>query len=238
MAILTAIRIGANGRQNAKNYLINFLIANKINYADIIDTAQRNLNNQNRYDGKDTNLNNICPNIDLIFHILSNPKAKYLLFNSSSIFSNNGIALGAGGLLNVNANTKSFDLFIRQCQELGLEVYLQVPLGNPASIFPWTNIAFLGVFQRWRKLAFEIKLKNPSNNNKKICSSFPGGSERVFTVITGPSPSAINQLGLIGNIICDSWLLANPGQTRLDFIGWVYQNFRNNTFIPLYNMNF
>ena len=35
MAALTAMRNAANGRQNAKNYLIKFLLENKINYADI-----------------------------------------------------------------------------------------------------------------------------------------------------------------------------------------------------------
>jgi hypothetical protein len=235
MAALTAIRIAANGRQHARQYLINFLIQNNINYADIIDTTQRNLNSKARYDGKDKNLNNICPNNNLICHILSNPKAKYLIFNSSSIFCNGGISIGEQGL--VNANINSFDLFIRQCQELGLEVYLRIQQGNPAVFFPWTNLALLGALQKRTKLAFEIKLKNPTKNNKNVCDNFPSGAERVFTIITGPSPSAINQLGLIGNIICDNWLLANPEQNRNDFIRCVYQNFRNNLFVPLYNMN-
>lgn len=237
MAALTAICNAPNGRQNAKNHLINFLNQNQINYADIIDTTQRNLNAQARYDGKDKNLNNICPNNNLICHLLSNIKAKYLIFNSSSIFCNGGISIDAQGRVNVNTNTKSFDLFIRQCQELGLEVFLQIQQGNPAAIFPWTNIAVLGVLQKRTKLAFEIKLRNPTKNTKKVCDNFPSGSERTFTVITGPSPSAINQLGLIGNVICDNWLLANQAQNRNDFIRWVYQNFRNNHFVPLYNMN-
>jgi hypothetical protein len=237
MAALNAILQGINGRQNAKNFLINFLRENKINYADIIDSTQRNLNQQGRYDGKDKNLNNLCPNNDLICHILSNPKAKYLIFNSSSIFCNAGISVDAQGLINVNANTKSFDLFVRQCQELGLEIHLQIQQGNPHTFYLSTNISFLGVLQRQTKLAFELKIKNPLKNNKTICDNFPSGAEKVLTVVTGPSPSAINQLGLIGNIICDNWLLFNPGQNRFDFIRWVYQNFKNGLLTPLFNMN-
>jgi hypothetical protein len=236
MAALTAIRIAAFGRQNAKSYLINFLLENKINYADIIDTTQRNLNAQGRYDGKDNNLNNICPNNDLICHILSNPKAKYLLFNTSTIFSNSGISYEAGGLLNLNANTKSFDLFIRQCQELGLEIQIRIQQGNPATFYNWTNISLLALAQRRTKIAFEIKIKNPTSNRKLDCN-FKSGEEKIFTVITPFSPAAVNRGRTRSNRIVRNWLLINPRQTPSNLLTTVYQNFRNNNFVPIFNLN-
>lgn len=236
MAELTTIRNAVNGRQNAKTYLINFLLTNEINYADIVDTTQRNLNAQGRYDGKDQNLNNICPNNDLICHLLLNPKAKYLLFNTSSIFSNKGISLGAGGLLNVGANTKSFDLFIRQCQELGLEIQIRIQQRNPTIFYNWTNISLLEVAQRRTKIAFELKIKNPISNRKLNCD-FKSGEEKTFTVITPFSPAAVNRGQTRNNRIVRNWLLINPGQTPSNLLTSIYQNFRINNLVPNYNLN-
>lgn len=236
MAALNAIRIAANGRQNAKNYLINILLENKINYADIIDTTQRNLNAEGRYDGKDKNLHNICPNNDLICHILSNPNAKYLLFNTSTIFSNSGISFGAGGLLNVTANTKSFDLFIRQCQELGLEIQIRIQQGNPATFYNWTNISLLTLVQKRTKIAFEIKIRNPISNRKLDCN-FKSGEEKTFTVITPFSPAAVNRGRTRSNRIVRNWLLINPDQTPSNLLTTIFQNFRNNILVPIYNLN-
>ena len=237
IAVLNETLNGENGRQNAKQYLINFLLNNKINYSDIIDSTQRNLNALGRYDGKDTNLNNICVNNSLICHILNNKNAKYLLFNSSSTFGAMGLNTLANGMVNVNNNTKSFDLFVRHCQELGLEIQMRIQNGNPANVFNWMNITALNPAQKSNKIIFELKLKNPANNKKLTCDKFETGSEKIITVVTGPSPSAINQLGLIGNIICDKWLLANPGNNRLNFIHWVYQNFRNNNINAYFPLN-
>lgn len=237
MAALTAIRNAVNGRQNAKQYLINFLLQNSINYADIIDTTQRNLNAQGRYDGKDKNLNNICPNNHLICHLLSNPKAKLLLFNTSSIFSNTGILYNANGFVNaINSNTKSFDLFIRQCQELGLEVQIRIQQGNPATFYNWTNISLLAVVHRRTKIAFELKIKNPISNRKLDCD-FKSGEEKTFTVITPFSPAAVNRGRTRSNRIVRNWLLINPGQTPSNLLTSVYQNFRNNNLVPIYNLN-
>lgn len=100
-----------NGRRLVKDYLISFLKNHKINYADIIDAVQRTLNEKNRYDANDNNLFNICVNKDLIKHILSNKNAKFILFNTSSIFGNKGIQVENDKKINVDENTKSLDIF-------------------------------------------------------------------------------------------------------------------------------
>jgi hypothetical protein len=228
MAALTALLQGPNGRQQAKQYLIHFLLEHRINYADIIDSAQRSLNNQNRYTASDSNLYNICINKDLICHILTNPHAKHLLFNTASIFGGAGLQTQGNGMVNVNTNTKSFDLFIRQCQELGLELAIRIQNGNPATQFNWTTIQMLNSNKGRNKLVFELRLKNPANNKKLSCN-FEPGAEKILTVVTGPSPATIALLGLSGNVNCDEWLKANPRKQRRDFIQWIYQDFRNNS---------
>ena len=140
-------------------------------------------------------------------------------------------------MVNVNNNIKSFDLFVRQCQELGLVIEIRIQDGNPANIFNWTKITDLNIGQISNKIIFELKLTNPTNNKKLSCENFESRAEKIFTVVTGPSPSSIVQLGLIGNIICDNWLLSNRGSNRLDFINWVYQNFRNLNINAFYHLN-
>jgi hypothetical protein len=234
-AILNTILQGANGRHNARNFLINFLQKNEINYADIIDSTQRNLNQQGRYDREDKNLNNICSNNDLICHLLLNPKAKYLLFNTSSIFSNSGIVTGANGFIDETANTKSFDLFVKQCQEFGLKIEIQIQSGNPQTLYTWTNISALNILQRKTKMAFEMKILNPLDNEKLNCDF--KARERTFTVVTPFSPAAVNRGKTRSNHIVQNWLLNNAGQTPKDLLTLVYQDFRNNIHTPLYQMN-
>lgn len=236
MSEMISIRNGTNGRQNSKKYLIEFLLKNKINYADIIDCTQRNRNKKLRYDGQDVNLNNICPNNELILHILSNPNAKYILFNTSSIFSNAGVITDAVGFVNVSANTKSFDLFVRQCQELGLEFQIRILHGKSETHYNWTNVSELNISQRRTKFTFEIKIKNPLGN-KKIISDFKEGRERIFTVVTPFSPAAVKRGRTKANKIVQGWLIINEGQIPSDLLALAYQNFKNNIIAPLYDLN-
>lgn len=237
MAALNAAMTPPNGRLNGKQYLTEFLHSNKLNYADIIEKVQRRKNNNGLYSAADQYLNNICPNFDLICHILSNANAKTLLFNTASIFGNQGMAYDGNGVINIRQNTKSFDIFIRSCQELGLELFVQIQNGNPLAQYRWTNINKLAPNQRSRKIIFELKIKNPSGNKKLLCQGFQEGDEKVLTVITGPSPSRIAIRGLNGNHVCGAWLAMNPNQNNADFINWVYQNFRVNGFNGYYNLN-
>lgn len=232
-----------NGRQNAKKTLINFLRQNEINYADIIDSVQRGKDKDGKYDGKDKSLSNIFPNNDLICHILTNRKAKYLLFNTASTFGNHGIQIwrqrnhAEFGRIRLNDNVRSFDLFVRQCQELGLGIQIQIQCNNPNVRYDWTNLTSLSPLQGSNKVAFEMKIKNPLNNPESICDGFPQGSEKVVTVITGPSPSNLVNLGLIGNNIFEIWRSTNPGKTPEDFTRLVYQCFRKSNWKELYDMN-
>jgi hypothetical protein len=221
---------GVGGRIAAKNFLMNSLTVNEVNYGDIIDSAQRN-----DYMAADSGLFNICPNVDLICHILRNPKARTVLFNTSSTFGVGGLQLNALGQVVVNNGaTRAFDIFIRQCQEMGFEIQLSVPIG--AGAFGWTNLNLLEPNQRSGKLIFRIKIINPIGN-RKDSACFPAGSEKELEVITGPSPAkqALIQLG--GNPVYQNYLNANPQATPRLFVSYVHQNFLAGDIAPFYALN-
>lgn len=217
-----------NGRQNARQYLIDFLNLNNINYADIIDQTQRKLEDGN-YTSKDKNLYNIIPNNNLICHLLSNPSAKYLLFNTANIFTNAGF----------KSNTlDSFNLFIEACQRLNLTIEIQINQGASA-LFSWINITSLTPGQRCTKVAFEMKIRNPLDNEKlkELDCDFKPGEEKSFIVITPFSPAAAKRGKTKNNKCVQKWLLLNPGMLPADLLTLVYQNFRNGQLQSLFNLN-
>ncbi|HEY6082316.1 MAG TPA: hypothetical protein VIU45_02590 [Chitinophagaceae bacterium] len=228
-AALTAMpRIGR------KPFLINFLTENRINCSDIIKTVQRRC-----YSPNDSDLFNICINEDLICHILLNKSAKYLLFNTGSPLSSGGLKIhgilnpnGAPGMVNVNVNTKSFDLFVRGCQEMGLTIELRINLGAPATMFPWTPLA-IAIPNMHNKVIFEMRIS--TNRMEEKCKGFSGSRE--FTVITGPSPSQQATRGIVRNANFIQFQAANPGKNVSDFIRHIYQGFRFGPIINLYALN-
>ena len=83
-------------QEEIPTYLINLLTNMGVNYGDIIDATQRELND-NRYTASDNKLYNIVINENLISHIFQNKRAKYLLFNTASIYGIQGLKLNAEG---------------------------------------------------------------------------------------------------------------------------------------------
>ncbi len=124
-------------------------------------------------------LRNISINNELIKHILSNNFAKYLLFNTTSIYGLGGIQFDENGLIDLDSDAKAFDLFIRSLQRFGYEIELRINEGGNM-MFPWTLISNLDVNQRATKIAFELRIKNPVGNELNICRNFEEGCERVF----------------------------------------------------------
>ena len=217
-------------------FLIQKLNELRINYADIIDSTQRSRSKKNRYSSSDKFLNNICINENLICNLFLNPLSKYIIFNSASIFGGKGMSCEVNQPVRITGETtKSFDLFVRGCQELGLKIEIRILRGNNLTFFNWTNISALTPNQRRNKIAFEMKIVNPLGNRKFQC--LEPGSEKIFSVFTGPSPSSINILGLIGNVIFENWRNINPHLNQSAFIKFVYESFRGNNFNNLFNLN-
>jgi hypothetical protein len=240
-------------RESIKEYLINWLNKNEIIYSDIIKSTQRILDNGN-YTSGDNQLHNICINSDLICHILSNPNAKYLMFNTSQTFGRSALVhinrndFGLRGQVNVNNDANSFDLFIRGCQELGLKVEFRINHG-PTPIIPWTELnAINAVFinQNFKnKIAFELRLTTTEKTNKiflKSCCTDGNYQSREFYVFTPLSPAAVDRGMSRRNRIFIRWtLLHNAGVIDIHatrkFLKDVFSWFKGNDFDEIYNLN-
>lgn len=217
----------ANNRIGARNYLINKLTELEINYCDIIDSTQRS-----KYTSEDKNLYNICINENLICHILQNKKITILMFTSGGTFSQNGLGIQENGMVKVNGeHTKSLNLFLRKCQELGLTIEIQCQ-----PFYNWTNISDLTVAQRSNKLIYELRITNPINNFIVKYKGFDAGSSKIFKIITPFSPAAhgtIEQHPIIQHYREE----VNQNITIREILIGIYQNFRQNNLDPIYNLN-
>lgn len=225
-----------NDRQLVRNYLIDKLNQMSINYGDIIDSMQRNLY-ENRYKGSDNLLKNISFNKELICHIFSNKSARYLLFNTASIYGLSGIEFDNNGFINIDSDAKAFDLFVRILQEHGYLIELRISIGVNVQ-FPWTPIIDLTDSEKSTKIAFEMKIINPNGNSLNLCNNFELGSERDFIVITPFSPAVAQRVNLLaGNPIVANYLAINQGQDTKQMLFLVYQDFRNSNWEDLFNYN-
>lgn len=236
-------------RVDAKNYLKNFLSANEINYSDIILSAQREA-----YNANDKGLYNICVNKELICHVLGNDNVKAVMFNTGSTFRQIGLKLnqldrnpqdGAPGTVYVSDdNISSFDLFVRGCQEMNLKVEIRINAGI-APNFGWTEISSgNAVFLNDNlssKLVFEMKISETKSGNSE-CSEF--SDEKILTVLTPVSPAAVRRGKTKRNLVIQRWALHNgipanliTHHTVISFLKYVYVQFRNGNFTPLYQFN-
>ncbi|GAB2540997.1 hypothetical protein [Rufibacter soli] len=222
-----------NGRLSGRQFLINTLISAEVNYADVIDAMQRSLVN-GKYTSSDICLNNIKANDDLISHILANPNTQSLLFNTSSIFSNSGVDL-VGTYVSID-NPTAFDLFVRRCQDLGMQVEVQIQSGDPDKYFTWRAISELNEVQRKTKVAFEMALINPESNVEPILEMFLPGERKEFTVVTPFSPAAVNRGSLNRNLVVQNWRNATGGD-KGDLLKIIYQCFLEGDMVQIYNLN-
>jgi hypothetical protein len=223
-------------RELIRTYLIEKLNQMAINYSDIIDGTQRELA-ENRYKGSDYLLKNITINKELISHIFSNKFAKYLLFNTASIYGVGGMQFDENGLIDLNSDAKAFDLFLRSLQEYGCEI--EIRISDPEKLaFPWTPISNLNIQQRSMKIAFELRILNPIGNTLNIFNDFEQGTTREFIVITPFSPAVAQRINLLaGNPVVANYLANNQEQDTRQMLYRIYQDFRNNNWNALFNYN-
>lgn len=152
-----------NEREKRKVQIVEFLINNKINYADIIDYCQRR-----EYNANDSNLYNILLNDDLVQLLSSNPNDDILLvFNTGSFFTSSGMSFNREQKL--NPKTFVFDMFVYLLIENGCKVDVQINNGDRISI-GYSNVNKLRVIKNI--LSFKLFIDG-----------------RVMSVIAGPSPA-------------------------------------------------
>lgn len=202
------------------NFIKNILLNSKVNYCDIIYNVRRELED-NKYKGSDNLLFNIAPNLILINHILNNPKAKYLMFNTASIYGMNGLEVQNNSLISLENDVKSFDVFMRTLQEL--EFDLSLSFDNGAN---WVAIENLNLLQRRVKLFFKLKIKKPNFQ------------EKVFYIVTPFSPAVAQRVNILANNpIVQNWRMNNENNNTQVMLSQIMNYFRNNNWDALQDMN-
>jgi hypothetical protein len=221
-----------------RDHLINKLIDLEINYSDIISTVQRK-----SYKPDDSELRNICPNLDLIEHILNNQNAKYLMFDTSNVFNT-----AINNLFNLNGiigdnELKSFELFLKVLQDLGFRLEVDFcSLIAPPNGWHTFNAMNAHIFQQHYRKKVCTKLRITANKSIKINeSSFEKEFYKEFVVITSASPSGNGARAIGRNPIYINWVNLNPdypanGRT-LVFRRHIYQLFRAGNWDALQAMN-
>lgn len=224
-------------RIEARDFIYKSLSNIGINYADIIKHARHE-----DYDASDAGLYNINPNLALIVHILNNPKAKYLNFNSSTLFNNPNSGFGvisnnrgqnvAG---NLKEEPKSLNLFLLSLQKLGFKLELALP-GEAYYTINQQNANFINdTF----KLKVLVNLRI-SIATLKIENTVLENIEREFLIIVGASPSGGANIPMGANQIYQNWLQAQPENIQIPttiFRKQFYNLFRNNNWEALQSMN-
>lgn len=219
-----------NDRLLIPSYLSNILTMSQINYSDIILKTQRALDN-NRYKGSDNLLFNIIPNRNLVLHILENSIAKFLMFNTASIYGMSGLNFHENGKVSLDKDAKSFDLFLRILQELDYSISLSFDEG-----INWISLQNLNLEQR--KIKFMFKMKIINDKSSEFCKSFGPNIEKEFVVITPFSPAVAQRVNILtGNPIVCNWRVNNNFQNTKAMLATIMSYFRNNNWQALQNMN-
>lgn len=210
---------------NAKQSLINYLNENLINYSDVIKNTKRKLENNIKYSAKDENLFNIIVNKELITHIILNKKASRFLFNTSNTFGSTGQII-IDGLISVEKNLKSFDLFFRACQDLGFKIEFKIDDFDGNIILNWTEVNIQNTetlnHHLKTKMIFNAKITVPKNNEL-----LENKNEIIkdFIIVTPFSPAA--QGSVNNNPIVNNWRVANNMQERQVLLRLIYSAFVN-----------
>lgn len=226
-------------RIEARNYIYGKLRHLKINYSDIIKYTRRT-----KYNANDDRLRNITPNLDLIVQILNNPKAKYLNFNSSTLFNNPNIGFGviannhgqniAG---NLKEEPKSLNLFLVTLQKLGFKLELGLPNGEYYSINQQNAVIINNTFKL--KVLANLRI---SVDFVKIENFEFKNIQREFVLITSASPAGAAAIQLAANQIYVNWFAnqiadVQQNQPTIKFRKDMYELFRNNNWEALQAMN-
>jgi hypothetical protein len=219
-----------------RDHLINKLIDLEINYSDIIATVQRSA-----YNANDNGLNNICPNLQLIEHILNSQNAKYLMFDTSSAHYSSGIDVnksnckdGIPGKINIGG-MESYDFFLRILQDLKFKVEIDL-LHRPnwQNTENWIEINVINKDYLKANLKTKVLTKVKITTQQKIFinDKIIGEPNKVFTIITGPSPV------VSGRSKSKNFIFQNSNFHDYDeFRRHIYQLFRAGNWDALQAMN-
>lgn len=227
--------VNNNERFEAKNHIINKLNELKINYSDIIKNTRRKV-----FSYKDEDLYNIKSNLDLINQILVNPNAKYLNFNTSTLFNTTEIGVrnrNWGQYLagSIKELPNSYNLFLVTLQSLGFTIEISHDENIWYTINQNNAKLINHHFKNKISTKLRISIKELNKFNFKLSNVC-----REFVIITTPSPSDGASIPLVNNHIFINWLQNQPQHIQtptIQFRKYIYQLFRNNDWDALQAMN-
>lgn len=225
-------RIRSLNRNNARTFLINWLLDNDIYYDDIILNTQRKLGKLKPSDNKgytyeDVNLLHICPDIHLIKKVVTNSNLDVICFTNGMTFRTAGLKVSNHGIVETK-NSDALSIFLRACQNIGFNLEIQC-----LPYFDWTPIRNLTDAQKRTKLIFKLRIRK---TNQCTDSLFDNFEEKIFSVLTPYSPAAH------GKIESHPIVLAlknhfGVNNTAPGLLPKIYEMFRKNTYTDLYQFN-
>lgn len=164
------------------------LIANALNeagilYADMVKYTQRSLNDNNKYDAGDKNLNSIILNEQLIQFLLNANGINRLYFTNASFFHSNNALFNPLGELRINDND-AFGLFLKTALDLNVKVAYSL-FGKEF----WVEI---------NELPKTLNIRNTINDHLKTKVTLQlkltfEGVEKIFNICSAVSPAAVNR---------------------------------------------
>jgi hypothetical protein len=226
-------------RSQAKEFLVAKLIEIGVYYDDIIASTQRSLGklkpmNNLGYTYEDSNLENIVPDLQLLLKVLSNSKLETICFTNGASFrggENGGIQLytqkSKHGLIKTN-NTDALSIFLRTCQDVGLNIELQcLPFYN------WKPLHQLSDAEKRTKLIYKLRLSASKRFTLLDTRHF---QSKEVEVITPFSPAAHGKIESHPIVLA---LKRRLGQnlSAAEVLPHVYEKFRNNNCGDLYMYN-
>ncbi|MCX7547782.1 hypothetical protein OS188_07445 [Xanthomarina sp. F1114] len=214
----------------AKQSLCKYLNTNEINYADIIYSTRRT-----EYSHKDSCLDEVVINLDLLKHIFSNSNLNRILFNTSSTFGGNNLFATSNSKYSVadkintfKGNLSAFNLFFRSLQELNCKIEFDLNFSFDSKNKEWVpverrNIKLLND-RLSHKIIFKVRLTLPAINNLSMKAK---ESSKEFFVITPFSPAAVERGKLKKNPIVKKWLTeeGNKNLEPKDLLKKIYSAF-------------
>jgi hypothetical protein len=227
------------GRFEAKEFLVAKLLEVGIYYDDIIACTQRSLGklkpvNNRGYTYEDTNLENIVPDLQLLTKVLSNLKLETICFTNGATFrsgQNGGLQLftqrARQGLIKT-VNADALSLFLRTCQDVGLNIEIQC-----LPFYQWKPLHQLTDVEKRTKLIFKLRLTPSSRFTLLDTQVF---QTKEVEVITPFSPAAHGKIESHPIVLAIKRTLGR-NLTAADVLPHIYSQFRNGNSGALYQFN-
>ncbi len=173
-----------HARSQQPNLLKHELFKKGIVYTDIIKFCQRNLNEKNKYDSRDVNLNAIVFNEEIVDYIFNSVNINRIYFTNAIFYNQSNKLLKSNGKLNLNLRD-SFTLFIKCLNDNKIKI--EIATMNEPNFWYCINEGDLKKEQ--------IKNINQIMNNKIVLylKLTRYGIQRLLQICSSVSPAAVNR---------------------------------------------